>query len=647
MTDLDDRLSVLDWLPSPDLWPEIRSREPAHQSPSPMGKRPLAVGFALAVGVAGIAFAAWAFFGGSPQPIEPPEEAEIHRIHLPGPPQPIAAGEGAAWVSVSTGGGHSILWRIDARTEEARSLPNTEGAGWPAAGDGSVWVTCPDRNSPCAGPSVLKLDPFTGETVATVSLPGGPNQVTIGLGSVWVTLNEGLARIDPVRAQVIAVYPGQYNFVGVASGAVWTTSYDPDRVYRIDPETGQVEKEFRIHDPCTFEATGSVVWVASCDNSLGGDNELLTKIDAPKGEILLSAQIKGYGQMRVVNDELWLVRNHATEGNLIEVVRIDPRTGSAVGLVESVERGPTEHSAMGRSLPHVFVAFDGRSLWLTDYGAGDVVRLGVPSASAPAGKIAFAGQAPGSNDFNLYTMNADGTTRTMVATLPGWDSSPSWSPDGSRIAFHSASPNSTDTDVYLVNADGTGLTLLREDAFSPDWSPDGTRIVFASGDQDAEIFVMNADGTGEEQLTDLPGYQVEPDWSPDGGRIVFVGTQGTDEDIYVMNADGSGITALTDNRQVDDLHPAWSPDGTRIVFASSRQGKRLFVMNADGTGLVRISTGPGFDYMPEWSPDGSKIAFASTDRDGNLDIYVMNADGTGVTRLTDTPELEAHPVWQP
>lgn len=265
-----------------------------------------------------------------------------------------------------------------------------------------------------------------------------------------------------------------------------------------------------------------------------------------------------------------------------------------------------------------------------------------PSAN---GKIAFHSSRKG--NYEIFTMNADGSGQMNISNNSATDINGEWSPNGSKIAFVSFR-NGT-YDIYTMDADGSNQTRLTttvayED--TPSWSPDGTRIVFASDrDGNYEIYVMNSDGTNQTRLTNSLGDDYFPKFSPDGSRIAFY-TNRTGGDIYIMNADGTNPINLTNNVSFD-FDPNWSPDGSKIAFRSDRSGDAdVWVMNASGTNPVNLSNNLAGDFSPTFSPDGNKIAFTS-DRNGNNEIYVMNAaDGTNQIRLTTAGNDDAYPSWQ-
>jgi len=283
---------------------------------------------------------------------------------------------------------------------------------------------------------------------------------------------------------------------------------------------------------------------------------------------------------------------------------------------------------------------------------GTALVLASPAQAAfpgTNGKIAFHSDRTGT--FQVFTMNADGTSPTQLSQINQSNYDAAWSPDGTGLAFASCCPAGTSQlEIYAMNANGSGVTRLTTNTSrdaGPAWSPSGKQIAFVSSrDGNKEIYVMNADGTGQTNLTKNSATDDAPSWSPDGNKIAFVSTRTGNSDVFVMNADGSGVTNLT-NRSGTDTEPNWSPDGTKIAFETTRTGNsEIYVMNADGTGQTNLTKNSATDSRPAWSPDGKKIAFDST-RSGNSDIWVMNSDGTSPTNLTNNTARDLRPDWQP
>ena len=224
-----------------------------------------------------------------------------------------------------------------------------------------------------------------------------------------------------------------------------------------------------------------------------------------------------------------------------------------------------------------------------------------PRFSADGTQIAFV------KDNNVWKMNANGTSEVQLTT-GGTDSFVGgWSPDAGKIVFQRSDPATPTTpanfEVFTINADGTGLTNVSNNPGSatvgssdsqPSFSPDGTRIAFQSNRRgNPDIWVMNANGTGARPLTaDSLAEESAPEFSPDGQQIAFQSdrtfiprTTGRNLEIYRMSSrDGSNMVRLTfsdynpagaggettNNLSGFDLNPHWSPAGDRIVFHSGR-----------------------------------------------------------------------------
>jgi TolB protein len=201
----------------------------------------------------------------------------------------------------------------------------------------------------------------------------------------------------------------------------------------------------------------------------------------------------------------------------------------------------------------------------------------------------------------------------------------SWSADDRSLAF--AGLRERNWDIYSVNRDGTGLARLTEHpAFEawPTWSPDGSEIAFVSyRDGGLAIYATPVDtagagastagtSTGEgaiRRITHADGPTIEPAWSPDGRWIAFAAWRdGAYRIEAVALADGAQHVASVPAVGIDFRAPAWSPNGRELSYVEQRYGLgRLVVQpwainelvtvaeaaSAAGSGPAAGSTGAG------------------------------------------------------
>ena len=141
--------------------------------------------------------------------------------------------------------------------------------------------------------------------------------------------------------------------------------------------------------------------------------------------------------------------------------------------------------------------------------------------------------------------------------------SPVWSPDGTRFAFNSKA--SGNWDIYTMNIDGSDIrqiTTSPENDLSPAWSPDGTQLAFESNREgNVELFIIDSNGaTPARNITNLSFADDHgPTWSPDGQSIVFYSNREGNWDIFSATLDGQTIINLTQTPSRDEQTPAWRP----------------------------------------------------------------------------------------
>jgi hypothetical protein len=162
--------------------------------------------------------------------IDPATNTVIAKINLPpGSFNPIFAND-SIWVSSNHG---NALVRVNPATNTVMSsTPIGPMPRFLTVGAGSVWVLNQGDGS------ISRVDATTDKLIATIQagIPGLGGEIAFGAGAVWATVFKfPITRIDPATNKVV----GQWHGVGgdsirCALGSVWLTSYDGEKVWRLD-----------------------------------------------------------------------------------------------------------------------------------------------------------------------------------------------------------------------------------------------------------------------------------------------------------------------------------------------------------------------------------------------------------------------------
>ena len=162
-------------------------------------------------------------------------------------------------------------------------------------------------------------------------------------------------------------------------------------------------------------------------------------------------------------------------------------------------------------------------------------------------KIIFTSMRDG--DLDLYSMDKDGKNVKRLTNELGYDGGAFFSPDGKQIVYRSYQPTTeaeiakyklrlsenliepNNFEVWTMNADGSNkrqITKLGAASFAPFFTPDGKKIIFCTNyfatdarKRNFDLALINTDGTGLERVTYNESFDGFPMFSPDGKKLVF------------------------------------------------------------------------------------------------------------------------------
>jgi len=229
-----------------------------------------------------------------------------------------------------------------------------------------------------------------------------------------------------------------------------------------------------------------------------------------------------------------------------------------------------DYESAGPQWTHIWtLGVDGRDpRQLTD---GDLADSS-PAWSPDGVTVAFVRDHPG--EPQVLTLPADGgEAMVLVPGEPDASVGPlAWSPDGTRLAFVRRRSTSAPTDpasaeLWTVAADGSGATQVATvdpDVVTLDWHPDGTQLLVSAFRSEAAGDVARVDlstGTTTVLLRDATFAR----WSRGGTHVVHFTRTGVTREAFwrlvetpVIGVEGASLGTPRDLGLTDDLYPYFS-----------------------------------------------------------------------------------------
>jgi TolB protein len=276
---------------------------------------------------------------------------------------------------------------------------------------------------------------------------------------------------------------------------------------------------------------------------------------------------------------------------------------------------------------------------------------GLPGCPSCVEEIVY--QTDRNGQWDIYRAKPDGTLETRLTTSTGDDTAPAWYPSGQYITFQSNRDGAVpgqggNWEIYTMNRDGSEQKNVSNNLaadIAPNWS---CRYIYFQSNRDGnwEIYRMNPDGTDQVRLTDNAAIDAQP-YASGSDQVAFQSNRDGNWEIYVMNSDGSNVRRVT-NTSWDEQSPAFSPNGEWIAYQTNEKGQwELAVMDLSGQNVHYIVRAAAPDQSPAWSPYCDWIYF-QTYRGGNWEIYRTNQDGTTVQKVLNrasSSEVIDNQVW--
>lgn len=171
------------------------------------------------------------------------------------------------------------------------------------------------------------------EPESIIPVQGAFLTATDGESTVWASGDGEVVRIDVATGETssipVPVPEGAWAGLALADGDLWVGHFFLGVVYRVDPDTGEIEAEIDVgEEAVSLTATPEGVWV----RTVGGVTWEAHRIDPATNEV--AATVDGGNAISAGHGSVWFSQRGADR-----IIRADPLSGEPEAVIEV----PREH----------------------------------------------------------------------------------------------------------------------------------------------------------------------------------------------------------------------------------------------------------------------------------------------------------------